>query len=134
VLVARRDDFAGAVHCRLRGRRMSWKDGAIVFQFSRRINTFDALYRLDGAQPVSWRINAMSLASSGVRFNDENLSNPSDGRVAIPLQVLNGAKSISIRPAVGERPLAFDLADLPSALRAAREAGCDAAAVGLHAR
>jgi hypothetical protein len=131
VLVTRRDDFTGAMNCELRAHRMSWEHGAIVFQFSHRSNTFAGLYRLDGAAAVSWRVNAMTLAVSGIRFNNENLANPSDGRVAIPVRALDGAGSISIQPSPGARPAIFDLRDLAAALRAARDAGCKATA-GSH--
>jgi hypothetical protein len=133
-LTVRRDDFAGQVRCHLRGRRMSVERTAMVFQLPGGRNTFDAAYRIDDAPAVSWRVNAMTLAADGVQFNHADLNNPSRGRVAIPLALLDGAGSVTIRATPGAPPARFDLHDLPAAVMAMRAAGCPTAAPVQHAQ
>jgi hypothetical protein len=132
-LLVRRDDFTGQVSCELRDHRMFRLKSAMVFQFPRTIDTFDASYRVDGAPAISWRVNAMSLASGGVQFSDSSLANPSGGRVMIPLEALAGAHMVLIRPTATARPTSFYLRDLPAALAAMRTAGCEQDTTARHA-
>jgi hypothetical protein len=123
-LVVRRDRFSGATNCELRARAMSYARGVVTFRFGRGVQTYDAIYRVDDGPAVSWRVNAMTLASTGALAQSDDLANPSGGRVVTPLSVLSGAQTITIRPALGKKPHTFKVADLPSAMAAAEAADC----------
>ena len=124
-LTIRRDRFAAATSCELRAHSMTVARGAVTFRFGPQVRTYDAMYRLDDGPPVSWRVNAMSLASHGALPEGEALANPSEGLVAVPLEALSGAQTIAIRTSARDRPRRFQIGDLPAALRAADALGCD---------
>jgi hypothetical protein len=119
-----RDPFTGSTSCRLRTGAMSYSRLAMTFQLGRRVDTFDAFYKIDQGPAVSWRVNAMVLAASGVLLQSENLSNSSGGRVAVPLSVLVRAGAIAIRASSQQNARVFSLKDLPAALGRAKAAGC----------
>jgi hypothetical protein len=124
-LTVRRDRFAGATTCELRSRSMTVARGAVTFRLGANVRTYQAMYRLDDGPAVSWRANAMALASLGALPNGESLDNPSEGLVAVPLSTLSDTQTITIRASFVDRPRKFKLGDLPAALRAADAVGCN---------
>ena len=119
-----RDPFKNTVRCRLSSHRVTVENAAVILQAPTRTNTFDAYYRLDAAAAVSWRVNAMELVAHGVAIEQESLSNPSGGRVAIPLRLAGSAQSITIRPSDRGRSFVFSLRWLDNAISQAKAMGC----------
>ena len=64
------------------------------------------------------------MAGHGVALNGENLRYPAEGRVAIPLRLLQTAHVVAIRPNMGRPQDRFDLTGLSAALEAAQRQGC----------
>ena len=108
--------------------------GVVTFYFGDQARTFEALYKVDAGPAVSWRANAMVLASTGSLAMSEDLVNASGGRVPVPLSVLAGARSISIRISPKVRAREFSLADLPAALARAEAKGCEPEAFAVGVR
>jgi hypothetical protein len=119
-----RDAFAGSTSCRMRMQGMVVEHSAARFDFGRGARTFEAIYRIDGGPPTSWRANAMALAANGIRLQSENIENPSNGWVAVPLGAILSAHKIAIRPSPRANARTFDLTGLASALEQADAAGC----------
>jgi hypothetical protein len=134
------DPFTGLTGCRLRGSGITYDGRAVTFQLPRRINTFEAQYRVDYGPVISWRSNAVTLARSGAALQDGPLSNPSAGRVLTPLSTIITARMISIQAAPGAPERLFRLNDLRSALDVAKASKCgpafdpDQPATGLAGR
>jgi hypothetical protein len=127
VLQVDHDPFTGQTWCRLKGGGMTYGPAAMIFKFDSHTDTFGAVYRIDGGPAVSWRVNAMTLASRGVTLQTDALNNPSGGRVYVPTAALAGAQTITIRPSPTLPTRTFDLSGLPGALGKAQAAGCGAA-------
>jgi hypothetical protein len=121
-----RDPFVGRVVCRLRSGSMTFTTGAMTFQFSGRVDTFPAIYKIDNGPAVAWRTNAMALAARRVKIADESLDNPSRGQVLIPDQFLNGAHAVSIRVAPDRAVTTFNLDGLAGAVAVVRATACGA--------
>ena len=119
-----RDPFVGTVACTLRSGPMTFTAGAMTFQFSARIDTFAAVYKIDGGPAVPWRANAMALAARRVKIADETLDNPSRGQVPIPDNLLSGAHAVSIRTAPNRAVTTFRLDGLAAAVDVARATAC----------
>jgi hypothetical protein len=119
-----RDPFTGGVACTLRSGPMTFTTGAMTFQFSKRIDTFPALYRIDDRPAASWRSNAMALAARRVKIADETLDNPSRGQVLIPDDLLSGAHVVSIRIAANRAVTTFRLDGLAPAVEVVRATAC----------
>ena len=128
------DPFAGTTRCALAARAMVVDRGVVTFYFGDQARTFEALYKVDAGPAVSWRANAMVLASTGSLAMSEDLVNASGGRVPVPLSVLAGARSISIRISPKVRAREFSLADLPAALARAEAKGCEPEAFAVGVR
>jgi len=118
------DPFTAQTWCRLKGGGMTYGPAAMTFKFDRGVDTFGAVYRIDNGPAVSWRVNAMTLASRGVPLQTDALHNASEGRVYVPTAALAGAQSITIRPAPTAPTRTFDLRALPAALDRAQTEGC----------
>ena len=129
-LEIQRDAFTGVLSCSLRAHRMVFMHASVAFQFSPNLNTFDADYRRDSAAAMPWRTNLMALAGHGVRFQTDDLRNPSGGLVAIPYNAIMGAQAVWIRPSPRSTPVRFKVDRLPIALEVAKRDGCDRSLLG----
>ena len=118
------DHFSGAAICSLTKGRMSYERQAITFHLPYRINTFTAVYRIDGGPPRAVQDDQMDLARLGFALHRDDLANPSGGLVRIPADRLLHAGAISIETSTKYRPFRFTLNGLPAALDAAARAGC----------
>ena len=133
ILKVARDPFTGARTCTLRAHRMAFDKGAVGFGFSPRLDTFEAVYRVDSGPPHAWRANVMTLAAHGVVFQTDDLPNPSGGLVILPISALRDAREVWIRPSPRSRPTAFRLQHLASALEVAQRRGCSPEFLGVEA-
>ena len=129
-LAVKHDRFTGALSCSLTAPQMSFERAALTFRFSRRTETFDAVYRVDAGPAFSWRLSAMALAAHGVQLQTDDAANPSGGRVILPYSALVGGKTVWIRPSEKQRAWPFRIDDLASAVTAAKDAGCGTEFVG----
>jgi len=123
-LVRTVDPFIKSVNCKLYAQGISYENGVVAFQFSRSARTYDAVYSLDGAAPVSWRINALELARLGAAFSSNDVENPSGGQVSIPYSVLSSSVTLTIRPDANGGTRTIRLDPLHAARRAASGMGC----------
>lgn len=119
------DAFTGKLTCNLESRNISILHGAAVFRFGNGVDTSDAVFRVDDGPAESARALALDLLHRGVSVQDEALANPSRGLVMIPVERLEQAREVTIRPSVGARPRKFLVVGLKAALAAAQSSGCD---------
>ena len=124
VLTVRTDPFDGQISCTLQAPRMEVRYGAVVFHFEHYIDTFPAEYRIDAGPGKSWRVNAAALAARGVSLETDDATNPSGGKVAIPLSEVLPAQAVWIRPSVRERHARFLIGPLKQMVEAAGRQGC----------
>lgn len=119
------DNFTKSESCRLRARRMEYKDGAVWFRFGKRADTTNAWFQIDNERARPWRQLFPDLIRHHIRYIDESsLSNPSGGEVIIPIDVLSGASKVTIRATANSRPKTFRIAGLAAALKSAQDNGC----------
>jgi hypothetical protein len=119
-----RDPFTGTTTCQLRAKDVIVDHATATFRFGRNTPTYGAVYKIDQGPAVSWQANAMTLATGGAALQSDNLENPSDGRVLVPLGALSGAHQITIRPSDTTQPRVFGLDRLAEALTGLRTLGC----------
>jgi hypothetical protein len=118
------DRFTGTIACRLRVSKAVFDEKAATFEFGHSVDTSDAFYRIEDGPVLAWRSLIPSLVAQGVKVQNDDLANPSGGRVPIPLKLLSDARSVEIRPDVHHRPKLFKLNGLQSAIERANERGC----------
>jgi hypothetical protein len=123
-LTVQHDPFADQTGCRLASGRQSYERGALVIRLPRKIDTADAVYRIDKGPPmfVSW--DRSTLASLGFALWQDDLENPSAGLVRIPVAKLATASTVQVEARPGNRVWTFSLKGFPAALAAAKQAGC----------
>ena len=119
------DAFTHAAACRLERRDVQVASGVVTFSFGRRVDTANALYRLDGGPVRTVGELGPEVAGHGISYLGRNTWNPSDGRVRVPWTTLAGARSIGIRADVKRPAREWELDSLDAAVAAARLAGCD---------
>lgn len=125
VLEVRRDAFTSATTCQIKARDMTYRHGVLTFRFATRVDTANALYRIDQGPAQSVGLVATEAAGLGAEFRSQNMKNPSNGRVHIPAAYLQTAQTVSIRPNPKRRSKAFSLTGFDKALSAAKDQGCD---------
>jgi hypothetical protein len=125
-LEVRQDRFTGKALCTLERDHVAYDHGVVTFAFGRQVDTASATYRLDGGPVRRAGDVAVEAAGMGVRFDTQNLANPSNGEVHIPARELGEAHKIYIRANTRMTHRIFDLTGLPAALDAARSRNCDA--------
>ncbi len=123
-LTVKSDPFAGQAGCRLTNGRQSYERGALVIQLPRKINTADAVYRIDGGPPMFASWDQPALASLGFALEEDNLDNPSGGLVRIPVTKVASAKAIKVEARPRDKMWKFSLVGFDAALAAAKQAGC----------
>jgi hypothetical protein len=116
--------FAGETRCRLVARGVDYERGAVVIHLSRKADTSDAIYRIDGGPPRSVRADVLEIARLGFLLNKDELWNPSGGLVRIPEHTVAGATRVAVQTRPGTTVHDFRVDGLEPALEAARTAGC----------
>ncbi len=124
-----RDKFAGQIRCKVyQGEHahpaVSYADRGLVFHFSRRLNTLEAVYRLDGGAPHRWRDLYPKIIEAGASLDGGSLANPTGGLVIMPLSELAMVHTITIRPTPTATPRTFTIDGYADAIEAARARGC----------
>lgn len=119
------DQFAGRTVCTLSHGPITVRHGVAEFRFSGSTNTANAEVRIDGGAAAPAGSMAVEAAGLGARFGGQNLKNPSDGRVEVPLRLVANAATVSIRPDMRSSRRDYSLKGLSQALAAAEERGCD---------
>lgn len=124
-----RDRFTGKVRCELQTPRrgpaeIRYAQGALRFQFSPRVNTLDAWYRIDDGPAKRWQDLYPTLVQTGVTLEGANLANPTGGVVALPRIEVGEARVVTIRTSARSQPRRFKVRGLSEALDAAKRQGC----------
>lgn len=123
-LAERRDRFTGLAACRLSAHDMRYVHGVVTFSFAHRIDTANALFKVDDGPARTVGSVQPEAAGLGAALLSDDTWNPSDGRVLIPTSQLKGAQAVSIRPSAKARTRTFQLNGLEQALETARAQGC----------
>jgi hypothetical protein len=123
-LVVRKDSFAESTACSLRRGKVEYGRSTLTFHLPAQINTFSAVYRIDGGPPLKAADDMVQMARLGFALHDDDMDNPSGGLVRIPEQRLLKANTVRIEAPPGRRPAPFKVLGLNHALDAARAAGC----------
>ena len=118
------DSFTGVGSCRLDGHGVRLSAGLATFSFGGKVDTANAVWRLDGGPLRSIGEVGPEVAGMGVNLISNNTWNPSDGRVRIPWTRLAGAERLDIRANPGRDHRSFALSSLRGAVDAARGYGC----------
>ena len=125
-----RDRFTSERRCVLaQGRTsaptVSYAHGAVTFQFERRLNTTHAFFQLDNGPVRAWNSIYPELVQTGAALEGRSLDNPTGGKVLLPLALLKGAHTVTIRPVPKAKPRQFTIDGLSDALGSAHNLGCD---------
>jgi hypothetical protein len=120
----RTDRFTGRSACTLTRPQVRYERQALVLQLPARLDTSAAVYRIDDGPAVPAREDAMELARLGFALHDDDLANPSGGRVTVPVRRLVGAHTIRIEAKPRGAVYRFKVDGLASALDAASRMGC----------
>jgi hypothetical protein len=120
------DRFTGQRSCKLYRPKVDYQRQALVLHLSRRADTSNAVYRVDGGPLVSSRADDMELARLGFALSDDDLENPSGGLVRVPARRIEGASAVTVEVPASHRPIRFRIEGLAAALETAAEAGCPA--------
>ena len=123
-LVMVRNRFTGGTSCALKGRQMEVEGSALVLHFSKSVDTSDAWVRLGTEEAWPWRRLIPELRQMGVQLRMDDLENPSQGRVAIPLHLLTDAAAVWVAPSERAAPRRFSVSGLSDALDRANARGC----------
>jgi hypothetical protein len=123
-LEVRDDRFTGVKTCVLRRSRMTYVHGVVTFRLGDKVDTANALFRLDNGVVHTAGSVAVRAAGLGARFSSPNLNNPSGGEVHIPADDLRGVRMISIQANPRTWHQNFDLRGFDDALAAAGAKGC----------
>lgn len=120
------DRFTGRQRCMVAKRGVMLTRGVVIFRFKPDVDTRDAWYRLDDGPAVSLRTHLLDLRRLGeAPSTGDNLANPSDGTVRLPLVVLGQAQKVTIRPNAKRSARVFGLEGLATTIAVAKADGCD---------
>lgn len=111
-----RDAFARTTICRVGHRDAEVRHGALLWDLGDHVDTSRAVWRIDGGEPR--RQSLLDLPTSA------NLDNPSDGRLAVPVALLAGARWVETRPTPRAHVRRLSVARLDELLAAADRLGC----------
>jgi hypothetical protein len=120
----RTDPFTRRSTCVVTEPRVSYERQALVLQLPARLDTSAGVYRIDDGPVISVREDAMEVARLGFALHDDDLANPSGGRVTVPARRLTGARTIRVEVKPRGAVYSFKVDGLASALAAAAELGC----------
>jgi hypothetical protein len=118
--------FSGNVVCRLRERHGEavYQQGAIGFRFRASWDVENAIYRVDGGAPRTWRNDLPELVHLGTPIDTGGIDNPTQGIVWIPLSRLEGANAIVIQPRPDRAQRTFHFAGFRGLYEDAVARGC----------
>jgi hypothetical protein len=122
--VIRSDQFTGEISCSLAGPAMRFHRDTLVFKLGRGVDSSQAFFRIDGGPARNVREPRVENETHGFFLDSGPLDNPSGGKVALPLSLVQGAKQVIIRASQRHAPRAFDVSQFADALSAAKAAGC----------
>jgi hypothetical protein len=122
----RMDRFTHRSTCALARPRVRYERQALVLQLPARLDTSAVVYRIDEGPVISVREDAMELARLGFALHDDDLANPSGGRVTVPARRLAEARAIRVEVRPRGAVYSFKVDGLESALDAAARLGCGA--------
>jgi hypothetical protein len=125
LIEVRSDQFTGKTVCTMDNHDIAYDHGVVTFSFHHRVDTADAVYRIDHGPLQRAVLVAPEAAALGARLGTDNPTNPSDGRVPIPAAYLKTAASIAIKPNTHAQSRAFALNGFGDALAAIKGQGCD---------
>jgi hypothetical protein len=123
---ARTDPFTRRATCVVTEPRVRYERQALVLQLPARLDASGAVYRIDDGPVISVGEDAMELARLGFALHDDDLANPSAGRVTVPARRLAGARTIRVEVKPRGAVYSFKVDGLASALDAAARLGCGA--------
>lgn len=126
-----RDRFTERSTCRIyqgTGSRptVSFARDSLAFAFGGSRNTLEADFRVDGGPVRSWTSVYPALIGSGATLPAKSMTDPTGGFVILPMAVLRGATTVTIRARPKDEPRTFSIAGLSDAIVAAQRLGCDA--------
>lgn len=127
LLAIRSDHFTGQTFCSLYStkRRMRYQPGAIGFFVGRRHDTLAAWYRVDGGAPVSWHDRSAALIAAHVEIDSPLLDNVTGGWVWIPIDEVQHASFVDVRPGGSGHIRRFPITGFASLREAADRLGCN---------
>lgn len=125
-----RDRFNSRVVCRVfQGSRhqpiVSYARGTLAFAFARSRNTLAAEFRVDNGPTRPWTSVYPALVGAGATLPGTSMTNPTQGLVILPIGILTGATTVTIRARPSDRPRVFSVGGLGDAIASARRLGCD---------
>lgn len=123
-LVRTADPFTGLASCTVDSDRVRFQSGVATFSFGAKVDTANALFRIDGGAVHNVGEVGPQVAGMGTVLISRNTFNPSDGRVRLPWSQLASAQRVDIRPNDRRYHQSFDLTGLNAALAQARAQGC----------
>lgn len=123
-LVASHNAFTGKLTCTLKGQAMEVEGGALVLHFAKAVDTSQAWIRIGSEEARPWRRLIPELRQMGVQLRFDDLENPSQGRVPVPLRLVIDEATITVEANEGGSPRRFPVAGLADALERANAAGC----------
>ena len=120
------DAFAQTTRCSLTSTtgRILYQPAAVGFRFAHAEDTFDAVYRIDGAAPQRWQDRYPSLIAAGAQIDGAGLDKPTNGIVWLPVSEVVRAHMVSIRLRERGRVRTFALAGFAAMLATSRRLGC----------
>jgi hypothetical protein len=118
------DRFTHASICALSRPQVRYERQALVLQLPARLDTSAAVYRIDDGPLIAVREDAMELARLGFALHDDDLANPSGGRVTVPARRLAGARTVRVEVKPRGAVYKFKVEGLAGALDAAGGLGC----------
>lgn len=129
LLTVQTDTFAHQTTCWLADRNGQHSDITvdrqfITFHFGSGMDTTGAWYAIDKAPARAWRAQITSRIDRGDMAEAESLANPTLGLMAVPVEELNDAQTVIVRPMARGRLRAFDLSTLWPILASGNELGC----------
>ena len=113
---------------------MSYAHGVVSFQFNRKLDTTKASFKVDGGPVRSWTEVYPQLVETGATLEGRSLANSTGGKVMLPIMILKGAHSVTIRATPKDRPRQFSIDGLGDALGSATNLACDPEAGFVQAR
>lgn len=127
---ATRDRFTQRMRCSVfQGHRnrpdVIYARDTLAFSFPRSRNTLTADYRVDNGPVQPWTAVYPALIGSGATLAGRSMSNPTQGWVILPVTVVAGATTVTIRSRPDDRPRTFSVGGLGDALASAKRLGCD---------
>jgi hypothetical protein len=125
-LVIRDDRFTGQIACRLSStnHHMRYQPGAVGFFVGHRHDTLAAWYRVDGGAPVRWQDRSAALIAAGVKIDSPDLDDVTGGWIWIPVDEVQRASLVAIRPGDRARTRHFHLRGFAAMREAATRLGC----------